>query len=65
MQGTASAGADSAKSPTLTISPTRGAAVDQRADIWAFGLVLYEMLASRPTFAGDTVTDILASVMKE
>jgi serine/threonine-protein kinase len=43
----------------------RGTAVDQRTDIWAFGLVLYEMLAGRPAFAGDTVTDILASVMKE
>src|SRR5262249_4236130 len=43
----------------------RGAAVDQRSDIWAFGLVLYEMLVGRPAFAGYTVTDILASVMKE
>jgi serine/threonine protein kinase len=43
----------------------RGTAVDQRADIWAFGLVLYEMLTSKPAFAGDTVTDILAAIMKE
>jgi serine/threonine-protein kinase len=43
----------------------RGTPLDQRADVWAFGLVLYEMLTGKPAFAGDTVTDILASVMKE
>jgi Tol biopolymer transport system component len=42
----------------------RGAAVDKRADIWAFGVVLYEMLAGRSLFAGDTVTDTLAGVLK-
>ena len=42
----------------------RGAAVDKRADIWAFGVVLYEMLTGRPLFAGDTVTDTLAGVIK-
>ncbi|MEO5895591.1 MAG: protein kinase [Vicinamibacterales bacterium] len=41
----------------------RGKAVDKRADIWAFGLVLYEMLSGRAAFAGDTVTDILAAVL--
>ena len=43
----------------------RGTPLDQRADVWAFGLVVYEMLTGRRAFAGDTVTDILASVMKE
>ncbi len=42
----------------------RGAAVDKRADIWAFGVVLYEMLVGRSLFAGDTVTDTLAGVLK-
>jgi serine/threonine protein kinase len=42
----------------------RGAVVDKRADIWAFGAVLFEMLTGRPCFAGDTVTDVLASVVK-
>jgi Tol biopolymer transport system component len=43
----------------------RGKTVDKRADIWAFGIVLYEMITGRQTFGGDTVTDILASVVKE
>jgi len=41
----------------------RGRAVDKRADIWAFGAVVYEMLTGRAAFAGDTVTDILAAVV--
>ena len=36
----------------------RGKAVDKRADIWAFGVVLYEMLTGRRLFAGETVTDV-------
>jgi serine/threonine protein kinase/Tol biopolymer transport system component len=39
--------------------------VDRRADIWAFGCVLYEMLTSKQTFTGETVTDTLASIIKE
>ncbi len=42
----------------------RGVAVDKRADIWAFGVVLYEMLTGRRLFAGETVTDTLAGVLK-
>jgi Tol biopolymer transport system component len=42
----------------------RGKAVDKRADIWAFGVVLYEMLTGKRLFDGDTVSDILAGVLK-
>ena len=42
----------------------RGAAVDKRADIWAFGVVLFEMLSGKMMFAGETVSDILAGVLR-
>jgi eukaryotic-like serine/threonine-protein kinase len=38
--------------------------VDRRSDLFAFGAVLYEMLAGTPAFAGDSVAEILAAVMK-
>jgi serine/threonine-protein kinase len=43
----------------------RGKAVDKRADIWAFGVVLYEMLTGGRAFQGDDVSVTLASVIKE
>src|SRR6266481_405608 len=42
----------------------RGQNVDRRADIWAFGVVLYEMLTGKQLFHGGTIADILASVLK-
>jgi serine/threonine-protein kinase len=43
----------------------RGKPVDRRADIWAFGCVLWEMFTGRKLFEGETVSDLLASVLKE
>ena len=41
----------------------RGKPVDKRTDIWAFGCVLYELLAGRVAFEGETVSDMLVAVL--
>jgi Tol biopolymer transport system component len=41
-----------------------GKAVDKRADIWAFGSVLYECLTGKRAFQGDTITEIVSSILK-
>ena len=43
----------------------RGRAVDRRADIWAYGVILYEMLSGRRAFRGDDISITLASVLKD
>jgi Tol biopolymer transport system component len=43
----------------------KGKPVDRRADIWAFGVVLFEMLTGKPLYSGDTVAETLASIIKE
>jgi serine/threonine protein kinase/dipeptidyl aminopeptidase/acylaminoacyl peptidase len=42
----------------------RGGAVDKRCDIWSFGVVLFEMLAGKKVFAGETNSDTLAAVLR-
>jgi len=41
----------------------RGKTVDRRADIWAFGVVLYEMLTGRRMFEGETISDTIAAIL--
>ena len=41
----------------------KGKNVDKRADVWAFGVVLYEMLSGRVLFSGDTASEIIAAIM--
>ena len=41
----------------------RGKVVDRRADVWAFGCVIYEMLTARQAFSGETVVDTLSAIL--
>jgi serine/threonine-protein kinase len=42
----------------------KGKQVDKRADIWAFGCILYECLTGKAAFPGETITEVLAAVLK-
>ena len=50
--------------PYMSPEQARGRAVDRRTDIWAFGCVLYEMLAGRRAFGGDDAADTLSRVLQ-
>jgi eukaryotic-like serine/threonine-protein kinase len=43
----------------------RGKSVDRRTDMWAFGVIIYELLTGKTLFHGETTTDILAAVVKQ
>jgi Tol biopolymer transport system component len=50
--------------PYMSPEQARGKPVDARADTWAFGCVLYEMLTGRRAFEGEDVSETLAAVIK-
>ena len=58
------AGHDLGTAAYMAPEQARGKPVDKRADIWAFGVVLYEMLTGRRPFEGDTVSDTIAAVLR-
>jgi hypothetical protein len=60
-------GADAIVGTPAYMAPeqARGFPLDRRADIWAFGVVLYEMLTGTTLFKGQTLTDIMAAVVRE
>jgi len=49
--------------PYMSPEQARGRKVDRRSDIWAYGCVLFEMMTGRRAFDGETMTDILVSVV--
>jgi len=50
--------------PYMSPEQARGKAVDKKTDVWAFGVLLWEMLAGQQLFVGETVSDVLAGVLK-
>jgi eukaryotic-like serine/threonine-protein kinase len=51
--------------PYMSPEQARGQELDRRSDIWSFGCVLYECLASRRPFVGETRADLLSSILGE
>ena len=51
--------------PYMAPEQARGKSVDKRADVWAFGVVLLEMLTGRRAFGGEETSDVLASVLRQ
>jgi len=61
--GMTDAGAILGTAPYMSPEQARGKFVDKRADIWAFGCVLFEMLAGRRAFEGETNSDTMAAIL--
>jgi serine/threonine protein kinase/Tol biopolymer transport system component len=63
-RGSTDAGAIAGTAAYMSPEQACGEPVDRRADVWAFGCVLYEMLAGRRAFGGRTTSDVLAAVLE-
>jgi serine/threonine-protein kinase len=61
--GATQMGAILGTAPYMSPEQARGTLVDKRADIWAFGCVLYEMLTGKRPFSGENVTDTLGAIL--
>src|SRR3990172_8562808 len=48
----------------MSAEQAAGKPADKRSDLWSFGVVLFEMLSGRRLFAGETVSHVLAEVLK-
>ncbi len=62
--GATQAGMILGTAPYMSPEQAKGRVADKRSDVWAFGCVLYEMLAGRRAFEGEDVSEVLASVLK-
>ena len=51
--------------PYMAPEQAKGRSVDTRADIWAFGVIVFEMLTGKQLFAGETISDTLAAVLRD
>ncbi len=50
--------------PYMSPEQARGKVVDRRADVWAFGCILFECLTGHPAFRGETVSDVIARILE-
>lgn len=63
--GMTTAGAIMGTAGYMSPEQAKGKSADHRADIWAFGVVLSEMLTGKPLYAGETTGEIMASIIKD
>ena len=64
-QGLTAAGTVLGTAAYMSPEQARGYNVDRRSDIWAFGVILFEMLTGNRLFEGETATDTLAAILRK